>query len=84
VIQAAFRAALMTLVGAPLLLTPRPGAAFVAAIAMPSVTVRAKKEGHQAVDAQTNPLQQYRAVLRHASAGGLDNGTGFVSVWRPI
>jgi hypothetical protein len=38
-IQPSFRAALMTLIGAPLLLSPRPFAAGPAAVAMPTVAM---------------------------------------------
>ena len=44
-IEPPFRAALMTLVGAPLLLSSRPSTARWAAIAMSTVAVRAQEEG---------------------------------------
>lgn len=65
-IQPSFRAALMTLIGPPPLLSPRPFAAGLAAIAMSTVAVRAQEEGRQAVRAETGPLQQYRSMRRHA------------------
>lgn len=65
-IQPSFRAALMTLIGPPPLLSPRPFAAGSAAIAMPTVAVRAQKEGCPAVRAETGPLHQYRFMRRHA------------------
>ena len=65
-IESPFRAALMTLIGPPPLLSPRPFAAGVAAITMSTVAVRAQEEGHQAVRAETGPLHQYRFMRRHA------------------
>lgn len=65
-IQPSFRAALMTLIGPPPLLSSRPFAAGLAAIAMPTVAVRTQKEGRQAVRAETGPLHQYRFMRRHA------------------
>ena len=67
-IQLPFRAALMTLIGAPSLLASRSAAAYIAAIAVPTVAVRAKEEDRQAVRAKATPLQQYRFVRRHASS----------------
>jgi hypothetical protein len=67
-IQPPFRAALMTLIGAPSLLASRSSAAYIAAIAVPTVAVRAKEEGCQAVRAKTSPLQQYGFLRRHASS----------------
>lgn len=67
-IEPPFRAALMTLIGAPPLLASRPSAAYITAIAVPTVAVRANEEGRQAVRAKTSPLQQYRFVRRHASS----------------
>ena len=43
-IEPPFRAALMTLVGAPLLLSPRPATAPCTAIAMSTVAVRAQEK----------------------------------------
>jgi hypothetical protein len=57
---------LMTLIGPPPLLSPRPLAAGLAAIAMPTVAVRTQEEGRQAVPAETGPLHQYRFMRRHA------------------
>jgi len=65
-IQPSFRAALMTLIGPPSLLSPRAFAAALAAIATAPVAVRAQKEGRQAVRAETGPLHQYRFMRRHA------------------
>ncbi len=65
-IQPPFRAALMTLIGPPSLLTSRPFTARFAAIAMSTVAVRAQEEGRQAIRAETGPLHQYRFVRRHA------------------
>lgn len=79
-IERAFLAALVALVGPAPLVAARSRAAFLAAVAMSAVAVRTEEEGSQTIPAQTNPLQQDRAVRRHASAGGLDNGTRFVSV----
>lgn len=65
-IQPSFRAALMTLIGPPPLLSSRPCAAGLAAIAMPTVAVRTQEEGRQAVRPETGPLHQYRFMRRHA------------------
>lgn len=65
-IQPSFRAALMTLIGAPPLLSSRPCAAGLAAIAMSTVAVRTQEEGRQAVRPETGPLHQYRFMRRHA------------------
>src|ERR1035438_8417642 len=65
-IQPPFRAALMTLIGPPPLLLPRPLAAGLAAIAMSTVTVRAQEESCHAFRAETGPLHQYRFMRRHA------------------
>jgi hypothetical protein len=57
---------LMTLIGPPPLLSSRPCAAGLAAIAMPTVAVRTQEEGRQAVRPETGPLHQYRFMPRHA------------------
>ena len=80
VIESAFHAALVALIGAAPLLAAGMGAALRAAVAMSAIAVLAEEEGSQALRAWTYPLQQNRAVRRHASASGLDNGTRFVSV----
>ena len=76
-IQPSFRAALMTLIGPPPLLSPRPFAAGLAAIAMPTVAVRAQEEGRQAVragDRSAAPVPFHAPPC--VSAGGLlDTGT---------
>lgn len=65
-VQPSFRAALMPLIGPPPLLSSRPCAAGLAAIAMATVAVRTQEEGRQAVRPETGPLHQYRFVRRHA------------------
>ena len=67
-IQPPFRAALMTLIGAPPLLASRAPTARLAAVTMSTVAVRAQEEGRQAIRAETGPLHQYRFVRRHASS----------------
>jgi hypothetical protein len=79
-IEGAFQAALVALIGATPLLASGVGAALRAAVAMSAIAVLAEEEGSQTLLAWTYPLQQDCAVRRHASAGGLDNGTRFVSV----
>lgn len=79
-IERAFQAALVALIGAAMLLAPGVGAALRTAVAMSAIAVLAEEEGSQTLRAWTYPLQQDRAVRRHASAGRLDNGTRFVSV----
>ena len=76
-IEPPFWAALMTLIGPPPLLSPRPLAAGLAAIAMSTVAMRAQEERRQALRAETGPLHQYRFMRRHAcpQARLLDTGT---------
>lgn len=76
-IEPPFRAALMTLIGPPPLLSPRPFATGLAAITMSTVAVRAQEKGRQAVHAETGPLHQYRFMRRPVcpQARLLDTGT---------
>jgi hypothetical protein len=75
-IEPPFRAALMTLVGAPALLASCTPTARLAAITMSPVAMRTEKEGRQAIRAKTSSLHQYRVVRRHATPQAVDNATG--------
>lgn len=78
-IEPPFRAALMPLVGAAAVLSPRPPTARLAAVTMSAVAVRTQKEGRQAIRTKADPLHQYRFVRRHACPQAVDNDTGSVS-----
>lgn len=81
-IELSFRALLVPAVGAPPLFETGLLATFGAAIAMPSITVRADEEHRVALPAQTHSLKENRFAVnrRHASSqAGLDNGGCFVA-----
>ena len=62
-IQSAFLASLVTLVGAPPLLPTSVLAAALAAIAVPAITVRADEEDGVALPRDTRPLSQRRLAM---------------------
>ena len=81
-VELPFRALLMAFVGSSALHAPGLIAAWVAAIAVPAIAVRADEEHRVALRAETNPVQEncITVFVRHAwLQARLDNGTRFVT-----
>ena len=81
-IEFPFRALLMAFVGLPPLGAPGLIAAWVAAVTMSAIAVRADEKHSVALRAETNPVQENRVTVfvRHAwLQARLDNGTRFVT-----
>jgi hypothetical protein len=80
-IESSLGALLVPTIGTSSLAEPGLMAAGQAAIALPTVTVRAEKEYGAAFVTQANPQPEHRfAVNRHApSQAALDNGNNFVA-----
>jgi len=86
-VEPAFGAALMAVVGAPPLADAGILAALGTAVALPAITVRADEKYGVTLVTEANSLPEYRFAMhcRHASSqAGLDNGTGFVSGWNQL
>lgn len=80
-IESAFLAFLVPLVGAAALLTPGRLAAGQAAIALATITVQAQPEDGATGVAAANPLPKnyFCAVVHLPGRAGLDTGTPFVA-----
>jgi hypothetical protein len=82
VIELPFGAFLVASVGAPPLLASGLLAAWIAAVAVSAITVRADEENRVAAWTKANPLPQNRFARNrpHApSQAGLDNGSALVA-----
>ena len=79
-IEPAFRALLVTAVGASMLMKACLAATCLAAVTLSAITARTEKERGMAIATQANPKpQNHFARNRHASPlAGLDNDDGFV------
>ena len=81
-IELAFEALLVALIGGPPLPAPGLQAALLAAVAMSAIAVRADEEHCVTLLTEANSLLEYRFAVncRHASSqAGLDNDSGFVA-----
>lgn len=81
-IELAFEALLVAPIGRPPLPAAGLQAAWLAAVAMPAIAVRADEEYHVAGLTKANPLPQNRFAMNHCHASSqaeLDNGTGLVA-----
>ena len=86
-IELAFGALLVPLVGLPPLSSAGLIAACDAAIAVPAIAVRAEEKHGVAVVAETNSMKENRVVMnrRHAwLQARLDNGTRIVAGWNQL
>lgn len=81
-IELAFEALLVALIGGPPLPTAGLQAAWLAAVAMSAIAVRADEKYGAAGLTKANPLAQNRFAMNHRHASSqaeLDNGTGLVA-----